>query len=57
MSALAGSLDALAPEARLRSVRQVGEVAAVELAGREPDFSATATIVYSLTELPGVEAV
>ncbi len=52
-----GFLDTLEPETRLRSVAIQGGTATVELAGREPDFYGAGAIVYSLTELSGVERV
>ena len=52
-----GFLETIRPETRLRSVRIAGGTATVQLVGREPDIYGTGAIVYSLTELPGVEAV
>jgi hypothetical protein len=52
-----GFRDTIRPETRLRAVRILRGTATVELLGREPDSYGTAAIVFSLTELPGVEAV
>jgi hypothetical protein len=52
-----GFLDTIRPETRLRAVRIVRGTATVELLGHEPELYGTAAIVYSLTELSGVEAV
>jgi hypothetical protein len=50
-------LDTIEPETRLRSATIGGGTATVELLGHEPDVYGTAAIVYSLTELDGVERV
>jgi hypothetical protein len=52
-----GFTAALDPKTRIRDVRVASGVATVELAGREPDIGGTGSIVYSLTELPGVHVV
>jgi hypothetical protein len=52
-----GFLDTIRPDTRLRAVDVAGRTATVELIGREPDVSGAAAIVYSLTELAGVERV
>jgi spore germination protein GerM len=53
-----GFLDTLEPETRVRSVAVDGGTATVELAGAEPnEFYAHGAIVYSLTELPGIDRV
>jgi hypothetical protein len=52
-----GFLDTIGPQTRLRDVRVREGVATVDLLGHEPDFYASAAIVYSLTELDGVDTV
>ena len=52
-----GFLDTIDPRTRLRNVRLRDRVATVDLVGREPDLYASAAIVYSLTELDGVDRV
>jgi Sporulation and spore germination len=52
-----GFMDTVEPETRLRSVAIVDGTATVVLLGREPSVYGAAAIVYSLTELPGVERV
>ena len=52
-----GFLDTIDPQMRLRDVRVRDGVATVDLLGDEPDFYASAAIVYSLTELDGVDTV
>ena len=52
-----GFLDTIGPRTRLRDVRVRDGLATVDLLGREPDFYGSAAIVYSLTELPGIERV
>jgi hypothetical protein len=52
-----GFLDTVESQTRLRSVAISGGTATVELAGREPDSYAAGAIVYSLTELEGVERI
>jgi spore germination protein GerM len=52
-----GFLDTIAPQTRLRHLAVVGGTATVDLAGREPDFYGSAAMVYTLTELPGIDRV
>ena len=52
-----GFRDTVHPSTRLVGLRVDGGVATVDLAGVEPDFRSSAAIVYSLTELPGIERV
>jgi germination protein M len=52
-----GFLGTVHPSTRLRAVRVERGVATVELAGVEPDLRSSAAIVYTLTELPGIERV
>lgn len=52
-----GFRDTVDPSTRLVGLRVDRGVATVELAGVEPDLRASAAIVYSLTELPGVRTV
>lgn len=52
-----GFLDTIDPRTRLRDVQVRDGAATVVLLGREPDFYASAAIVYSLTELDSVDRV
>jgi len=51
-----GFSDALPPGTRADSVRVVGGIAEIDLAGPEPTFLGAAAIVYSATSVPGVRA-
>jgi hypothetical protein len=50
-------LDTIAPATRLRHLEVAHGTATVDLAGREPDFYGSAAMVYTLTELPGIQRV
>jgi spore germination protein GerM len=52
-----GFRDTVRPSTRLVGLDVDRGVATVHLAGVEPDFRSSAAIVYSLTELPGIERV
>jgi sporulation and spore germination protein len=52
-----GFLDTIGLSTRLIGVRVSGDMATVELAGAEPDYLGSAAIVYSVTELTGVQRV
>jgi hypothetical protein len=52
-----GFLDTLQPDARLQDLTVSGGTATVDLAGREPDFYGSAAMVYTLSELPGIQRV
>jgi len=52
-----GFRDTIPRGTRLTGLRVEGTTAVVELAGAEPDFTAAAAIVYSLTELSAVRDV
>lgn len=52
-----GFLGTVQPSTRLIGLDLDRGVATVRLAGSEPDFRSSAAIVYSLTELPGIEQV
>jgi spore germination protein GerM len=52
-----GFRDTVHPSTRLVGLDVDGGVATVRLAGAEPDLRSSAAIVYSLTELPGIERV
>ncbi|MEX0674927.1 MAG: GerMN domain-containing protein [Gaiellaceae bacterium] len=51
-----GFSDALPPGTRANSVRIEDGVAAIDLAGPEPNLLGAAAIVYRATSVPGVEA-
>lgn len=52
-----GYTAAVAPQTRLVHVSVSGELATLELAGREPTLLGAAALVYSLTELPEIARV
>ncbi|MGZ8687753.1 MAG: GerMN domain-containing protein [Gaiellaceae bacterium] len=52
-----GLRDTLSSETRLRRISVVKGTATIDLEGREPDLYASAALLYTLTELPGVERV
>ena len=52
-----GFTDTIPLSTRLLGVDVVRGTATVRLAGAEPDYLGSAAIVYSLTELPGIERV
>jgi|SRR5215218_4637025 len=52
-----GYLDAIPPSTRLVGVRLGGDLATVELAGKEPNYLGSAAIVYSVTEQTSLQRV